>query len=66
MENINIKNGAPARTTEVIQSAQPSHSDGSGGPRIRTYERDVEEFMKQEGGTAAKFALAEQEKRIKN
>ncbi len=33
-------------------------------PRIRTYERDVEEFMKQEGGTAAKFALAEQERRI--
>src|SRR3989344_6067798 len=38
----------------------------NGGPRIRTYERDVEEFMKQEGGTSAKFALAEQEKRIKN
>ena len=33
-------------------------------PRIRTYERDVEEFMKQEGGTVAKFALAEQERRI--
>ena len=47
----------PARTTEVIQS---------GVPRIRTYERDVGEFMKQEGGTAAKFALAEQERRINN
>ena len=36
----------------------------NGVARIRTYERDVEEFMKQEGGTAAKFALAEQERRI--
>ncbi|TSC83702.1 MAG: hypothetical protein G01um101417_436 [Parcubacteria group bacterium Gr01-1014_17] len=33
-------------------------------PRIRTYERDVEEFMKKEQGTAAKFALAEQSRRI--
>lgn len=33
-------------------------------PKIRTYERDVEEFMKKEGGTAADFALAEQERRI--
>lgn len=38
----------------------------TGVPRIRTYERDVEEFMKKEGGTAADFALAEQERRIKN
>lgn len=33
-------------------------------PRVRTYERDVEEFLKKEGGTAAKFALAEQSRRI--
>ncbi len=36
----------------------------SGAPRVRTYERDVAEFMEREGGTAAKIALAEQEKRI--
>ncbi|MDP3661490.1 MAG: hypothetical protein Q8R17_01400 [bacterium] len=39
-------------------------SQNQGGPRIRTYERDVEEFMKKEQGTAAKFALAEQSRRI--
>lgn len=33
-------------------------------PRLRTYERDVAEFMAREGTTAASAALAEQEKRI--
>lgn len=40
--------------------------ENNDAPRVRTYERDVEEFLKKEGGTAAGFALAEQEKRIKN
>ena len=36
----------------------------SSTPRVRTYERDVAEFLKQEGGTAAQVALAEQERRV--
>lgn len=40
--------------------------ENNGAPRVRTYERDVEEFLKTEKGTAADFALAEQERRIKN
>jgi hypothetical protein len=33
-------------------------------PRVRTYERDVAEFMARTGGTAADIALAEQSRRI--
>jgi len=35
-------------------------------PKVRTYERDVAEFMKRTGGTAAQIALAEQERKIKS